>query len=252
MSPNAFRMNLLAGAVAALLVTAAHPSPLHGQRETDAREPARLVGVVVDAGSGVAIPGAAILLDDRARPVFADRHGRFTLEGVRPGTHAVTVAQLGYDTLRTRVEVEEVNRPVALRLTADPVVLERVTAMVDRFRERLNSMGTSVRSFDQLGLRSAPSQTALDFVLTRTSLVPAHCPSLFAFSPCAYVRGRPTEVQVYVDGARIVAGLDVLATYRPEELYSLDVISGGRAILAYTNWYVESVARGRRVPVVLF
>jgi hypothetical protein len=233
----------MARLVAAVLAIAALTHPAAGQAQED---PVPLTGVVVDAVTGTPVGGAAVVLIDRARPVLSDQSGRFTFAEVRPGSTTLIVTQLGYDTLRTEVEVG--SEPITLRLSADPVVLERVTAMVDRFEARRNATGSSVRAFDRLGLQTASAFSVLEFLQMRTNLIPVRCPSPVAISPCAYVRGRRTEVQVYLDGARLVGGLDVLAAVRPEELYTLEVIGGGRSVRAYTTWFMETIAKGRRVP----
>lgn len=217
-------------------------------QQGDGVQRATLTGVVVDAGSGVELPGAAISLIDRARPAYADGEGRFSVRDLRPGLHSLTVVQLGYDTLRVEVEVGADPAPLTLRLTPDPVVLERVTALVDRMERYRNRLATSVRVFDQSRLRASGSFDVLEFVRARSGLRPTRCPSVFAMAPCAVVRGRPVEVQVVVDGTRLVAGLDVLATLRPDELHTLEVIGGGRLVRAYTNWFVESGAYGRHMP----
>lgn len=215
-----------------------------------ADEPVEVRGVVVDATSGSQVPGAAVQLVETDRRTISNRDGGFVLRDVRPDTYRVIVTQLGYDTLRTEVRVAPEGDALRLRLTPDPVVLERVTAMVDRFERQRNSLGFSVRVFDQTRLHSSTDYSALEFLERRSSLVLTRCPSRVAMTACAWVRGRPTEVQVYVDGARVVGGVEMLAAYRPEELYSIEVIAGGRAIRTYTNWFVETVARGRRLPEI--
>lgn len=244
----------LARTLLALLLASGAATPLAAQqRDADSgpREPVTMTGVVVDAGSEMRIPGAAVFIGT-IRRVFTDRDGRFAITDLRPGLYAVTVAQIGYDSLRVELEVSEGDAPVTLRISPDPVVLERVVAIADRFRSRRNAVATSVRAFDQAGLRTSASQTVMDFVQTRTGMHRVACPSRVAMSPCAYVRGRPTQVMVYVDGSRILAGLDILNSLRPEEVYLLEVYGGGRAVQVFTNWYIERAAQGRTNPVPIF
>lgn len=219
----------------------------------DAQQPAAgdrvtISGAVVAEGTSAEIPGAAILLSDRAAPVVADRRGRFTLPDVRPGRHSVIVTQLGYDTLWAELEIGPDPAPLTLRLEPDPVVLERVTATVDRMARRRNAIGTSVRVFDRVALQTSPARSVIEHIQRGSILRLTRCPGFVALSPCARVRGRATEVQVYVDGARVVGGLDLLASYPPDEIYTAEVIGGGRVIRVYTTWFMETIAEGRRIP----
>lgn len=224
-----------------------------GAREaaTQVAEPephATLNGVVVDARTGVRVPGASVILIQQAAPVFSDEEGRFAFREVRPGTQTLIVTQIGYDSLRTEVEFRSPDEPVTVALEADPVVLERIEILVDRLASRWRSIGWSVRVFDQMDLQDASAFSVLDLITQRSGLRRAPCYRPFAMTPCAYVRGRVVPVRVVVDGAPMLSGLDLLETLPPEELYTVEVYAGGREIHAYTTWFVKSVARGRPLP----
>lgn len=230
------------------LLAAAWLVPDATAQQSASSETATFNGVVVDALSGAAIPGAAVILIERAKPVITDREGRFSFPDVQLGTRTLIVTQLGYDSLRTNVEFTSADEPVAIRMTADPVVLERVAVLVDRLESRRRSLGSSVRVFDQIALQSSASYSVLDLIMGRTGMIPMRCPGRAPVVSCAYVRGRPTPVQVFIDGASIIGGLDMLASIPPYELYTVEVIGGGRAVRIYTNWFMETVAEGRRIP----
>lgn len=238
-----------AGGLAAVLLLAAADRAAAQAAED---ELGTLQGVIVDEGSGDGLAGALLRIEGRNRAVLANRDGRFRVPDLEFGRYYVTVTQLGYDTLRTEIDYGPGTDAVRLALKVDPVVLERVTVMIDSFERERNSSGSSVRHFDQGVLALSPAFDALDFVLTRTSLTLTGCPNRMAMNPCAYVRGRPYEVRVYLDDALMAGGLQVLSMFTPDELFSLDVHSGGRSIHAYTHWYVQTVADGRRVPPVFF
>ncbi len=215
-------------------------------------EPPFLAGVVVDAGSGAPISGALVALAARNRGVLTDAEGRFTLRDLKPGSQALTVAQLGYDSLRTEVKVEGGPATVVLRLRPNPVVLEGIQVVSDRLRSRRNSIASSVWAFDRRALQTSGARDALDFVRSRTSLTPTPCLDRMSMASCAYVRGRPTPVAVYIDDVPVFGGLEFLDSYRPEELYLVEVFSGGRQVRVYTNWFVEwSAKTGRRPAPVL-
>lgn len=238
---------------AALLLLLAIAGPLAAQERDEGERP--VAGVVVDAETGSPVPGALVALTERSGGVFADEGGRFTLRDVRPGSHPLVVVQLGYDSLATRLVLPEGEAPVegiVLRLRPNPVVLEGVRVVTDRLRSRRNAVAVSVRAFDQRALRSGGSRDALDFIRTRTNFLPTTCLGRMSMGSCAYVRGRPTPVTVHIDDVQVFAGLEYLDSYRPEELYLVEVFRGGSHIRIYTNGYVEWSARtGRRPAPVL-
>lgn len=63
---------------------------------------------------------------------------------------------------------------------------------------------------------------------------------------CVSVRGQQIRANVFLDDQR--TSLDGLVTLLPDELYSVDVYSGGRAVYVYTQRYIEHLARRRLRP----
>lgn len=206
----------------------------------------RLHGVVVDAESGTPLPGAVVRVGDR-RAVIAGAQGRFDFGELPRGSYQVRADQLGYDSLRLVVAHGE-GEPLRLALQADPVVLQGIQVVADRFRTRRNAVAASVRAFERSQLLGTAAPDALAFVSERTGLTPIPCPGRLLTVDCAWVRGRQEQVRVYIDDAPTAGGLDHLRMYQPHELYLVEVFSGGRQIRAYTNWYVELAGRGRVTP----
>jgi hypothetical protein len=60
---------------------------------------------------------------------------------------------------------------------------------------------------------------------------------------CVRVRGSATRPCVILDEAP--SSFDQLASYRPQELYRLEVYSGGGIIVAYTTNFAQQMARQR-------
>lgn len=249
MSASPARLHPVPLLLAALALAPLLP-PLRAAAQTG-EDAASLSGVVVDEESGAPIPGALVALAARSRGVLTDAEGRFALRDLEPGLQALTVAQLGYDSLRTEVKVAG-PATVVLRLRANPVVLEGIRVVSDRLRSRRNGVAVSVRAFDRRALQTSGARDALDFLRSRSSLTPTPCLERASVASCAYVRGRPTPVVVYIDDVLVFGGLEYLDTYRPDEVYLVEVYGGGRHVRVYTNWYVEwSAKTGRRPAPVL-
>ncbi|UOQ65544.1 carboxypeptidase-like regulatory domain-containing protein [Hymenobacter volaticus] len=62
-----------------------------------------VLGTVLDARTGTALPGATILLDGTASAA-TDATGTFSLSAVPAGPHELRVSFLGYETLLRRLQ----------------------------------------------------------------------------------------------------------------------------------------------------
>ena len=68
-------------------------------------QPVRMRGVVYDAVSGFAIPGAAVLVDAEGHGVLSDSSGVFVVEDVTAGPQVVSIKQIGYEAKAMAVTV---------------------------------------------------------------------------------------------------------------------------------------------------
>ncbi len=64
-------------------------------------------GVITDAATGDALPGAAVLIKERFLGTYTDINGQFILNNVPAGSNAVTVNYLGYQEQQLTVDVVE-------------------------------------------------------------------------------------------------------------------------------------------------
>lgn len=90
-----------------------------------AAQQAVLSGIVLDAATGAALPGAHAALQGSARVAVSDAEGRFTLS-VRPDADAVIlVSYTGYAELKRKVLAKEIatGEPVLLRLRREAIAL---------------------------------------------------------------------------------------------------------------------------------
>ncbi len=209
-----------------------------------------LRGTVVD-GMGQPLIGAFVSMTGSEWGSLTDERGRFRIPDVFPGRIELTAEQLGYANLEWAGEVSEASGLLLLRMEAQPVLLEGLTVVTDRFRARRNGTATSVMTFDRTALATSPQESILRFVQARAGLSEVSCPSYTISSTCFYSRGRAMAPVVYIDEQRVLGGLDYLDALRPAELYMVEVYARGRHIRAYTTNFMARAARTRLSPVAL-
>ncbi|MGH7476657.1 MAG: carboxypeptidase-like regulatory domain-containing protein [Longimicrobiales bacterium] len=212
-----------------------------------------LTGRVIDAATAAPLFGAWVGIGDNDWGALTDTLGVFRLSGA-PADEPLTlrVERMGYVSLT--VSTSDASRtPLTIALMPKPILLERIEVIADRFRNRRNAVATAVRAFDERQLQYSAAPTALDFIESRTLLRRVSCPfSRFPDRDCAVVRGRVQPVSVYIDEVWLPSGLTFLDTYRPHELYLVEVYGGGSQVRVYTKWWLERAAeRGfRPMPII--
>jgi len=225
------------------------PIALEGIDVRGRRGRAALSGVVLDALSGEGIPFAALWLRDERR-FASDERGAFRLPSVPPGSYLLLAQRMGYEGLYVHVNVRAEMEPVVIRLEPDPVVLEGITVVNDRFKYRRNAYPRLVRTYDEEKLRRTGASDVYAFLRYEV-------PSSFSR---ASLRRRATRgswgvttsdptcpAGVYIDDQWIIGGLEVLSFYHPSQLYLLEVFGSRAQIRAYTHEYVERQARRPRM-----
>lgn len=241
--------------------------PAAAQDRTDDDLTVVLLGKVVDAETGMPLHGVFVSEagDDG---YLTHEDGSFALPVWPYGFYTLTVEVLGYET--TEVEVPGPNPdPFVIRISPDPIQLEELTVLVDRFERRRRRVSVAVRAFDRDQLLRAPATDVVDWVSGQYGLVTSFCANttrpvatlaslrsgalMDEGQECVMRRGRWVRPTVYIDDVRSLGGLDELRTYRPQDLYTIEVYNRGTAIYAYTPWFVERVLKGRRsLTPVLF
>lgn len=209
-----------------------------------------VVGHVVDANGGQPLVGAWVSIEGSDWGSISNDEGRFRLPDMTAGPLVLSVEQLGYETLVWEGEVGGSDGALELALQPEPVVLEGLQVVTDRFRARRNAVATTVRAYDASDLAMSPQRTALDFVTLRAGGGDTFCAGRRG-DRCLYVRGRLVEPTVFVDEAPVLGGLGYLDTFAPHELYMVEIYGGGRQIRAYTPRFMERAAKTRLTPIAL-
>lgn len=212
----------------------------------------RLVGQVVDANTGTPLLGAFVHLQGDLRGVLSDKDGTFVLTGVPKGIRSVAAEQLGYAHLVQTIQVGEENENLVLAMTPDPILLEGIEVVMDRFERRRRATAVSSRVFERDDLLNSPAIDALEFIEKRSFFRTFPCRGTHSESQCALVRGRVGPVSVYVDEMPFLDGLAYLRMLQPYELHRVEVYGGGRHIRVYTEGFLERAGRTRLHPIGVF
>ncbi len=213
--------------VAAFLLV---PSFAQAQTKTD------LKGKVVEMGSARPLVGAEVALPDLDKWALTNQDGDFKITGLVPGRYRLEVYHLGYRKHEGSIDVRE-SGETRLELWPDPIVLEGLTAQVDRLRSRRNAIATTVRVADRGRLTGAIN---IEDAIRRTGEMLVPCGSV---DYCLWRRGRVVAPVVYIDERRAF-GLDELRAYPVENFQIIEVI-GHSMIRAYTVGFMERLALGK-------
>jgi hypothetical protein len=210
-----------------------------------------LAGRVIDATTGTPLVGAFVHLEGEDWGVLTGEEGTFRLPGVREGVLPVVVEQLGYGKEVHTARFGADSPPVLLALDPDPVLLEGIQVVTDRFERRRKALAVPSLAFDREDLVTSPAFNLLDFVAARTLLRPVRCGSLSFDGICAHVRGSLRPVSVYVDEAPVLGGLDYLEMMDPHEVQRVEVYRSGAHIRIYTQAFMERAGKIRLTPVAV-
>ena len=234
-----------------LWISASLLSPPASARAQEAPSDITLVGVLVDATNGARLPETLVTLVAENRVTLTDAQGVFTFEEVPLGEHQLTFRQYGYEDSGARVTIrDQSNGPLTFEMAPNPLLVDGVTAVVDRLQEakrrlesRRRATAVSVRNFGQNRLLRTTARNMSEFLRLDAALPRTSCGFRRQGEVCYFIRGRVTTPRVYIDEAPMIGGITMLETYRPDELYSVEFYQGGREIRAYTHQFMERMAR---------
>lgn len=243
----------LRGALLALFAAAGVAAPVSAQQPAAPASGQAVIGTVVDAASGRPLPYALVGLENTIIRVLTDSTGAFVLSGVPTGVHNITASQLGYSQMTLPVAVAAGAEPVEFKLFPDPIAIEGIRVMGDRFRGRRNSLAVAATGFERERLLMSPTANVMDFLEQEGRLVAAECPGRQPIRACFSRRGQVVQPQVFLDEAPLVGGLTQLAGYNPRDFALVEVIDQGMMIRAYTPMFMERLAKNPRAlePIIV-
>lgn len=137
-----------------------------------ARAGVDISGLVTEAGTGEALPGAVVTLDHDALWAVSDSSGAFVLQNVQPGSYALEVSLLGYagisGTLTVTsggVRLDGRNVPLDrldFTLEISSLALEEVVVTAERAKDNINTTRTLGRAaLDHLQMSGVGNVAAL-------------------------------------------------------------------------------------------
>jgi 5-hydroxyisourate hydrolase-like protein (transthyretin family) len=122
---------------------------------------ARLVGRVVDAGSGRPLPEVAVTLVETGERQVTDPGGRFRFSRSTPGRYGISVERLGYASRVRTVELRDGEAlSVTLGISPDPIPLEGVEVEVESRSLALSDAGFYDRRRQGVGTFLGPEDLA--------------------------------------------------------------------------------------------
>lgn len=249
------RMATRCGAITLLVLAAcaatnglhAQSVPSGGQANARSSGQTYVEGRVLTA-DGAPLALASVEIASLDRMTMTNDEGRFRLQGVTPGTHPLLVALMGYETRVVTVEVGSGAAPVEIRLTPDPVMLQRITVTANRFERRMKGVPYSVRVMDKREVLGSAAPDAAYFVTRHGGLIPVPCRSR-AETDCVRVRGIITQPRVYINDFPAVGGLTMLGVIPAEEVNRIEVIQGGAMVRVYTDEFMQWAAKNNYRPI---
>lgn len=211
-----------------------------------------VVGRIVDAATLAPIAGAQVRMSSLERSAVSGADGVFTLRGLPAADHTVMVSRVGYETLVSVWRVGEAGLELEVPLEAQPLVLEALQVQTSRFDRRMRSTGLSARGYTAGELQNSAQPDARAFVRSRMGAIATGCGALSrpgdGAQECVLVRGGPVRTCIIVDERPAYGGWSELELYRPQELFRVDVLGGGRVVQVYTAHYVAQKSRGSWRP----
>ena len=251
-APRSLR-SLAAASLAALPLSGTMAGAVAAQEPDCDEDQPHIAGLVLDAGTESPLSSVLVWVEASPLASLTTDNGRFLLCKVGPGSHLVTAARLGYDTLRVRVEADPAPAPIRLRMAPNPIVLEGLEIVVDRFERRRRAAAVPVRTFDREGLARSNHWSAADFVNMQAGVVTVRCRTGMALADtCVQDRGRVVRPRIYLDEAPLIGGWDELVSLPTSELYMIEVYRRGVHIRAYTHRFMARAARTRLTPLPLW
>ena len=209
-------------------------------------------GKVWDRAAFAPIAGALVMRDGTDRVLaVTSATGEFVLR-LPAGPHRLRVMALGFASGTLEVTAAPDALPVAIALDADPVMLEQLVVLGDRFEVRRKAVGVSSMVIGDTELQMTSSRHLAELVGRHVRSGPAiDCQARtlhYGEQGLACQMGRlrspaVSRTRVYIDEVPIVGGLETLQTLNPKEIARVEIFEGGKQVRVYSVQFMERAAR---------
>jgi hypothetical protein len=208
-------------------------------------------GQLLDADTKAPVAGAFLALEGEAMGVLSDALGAFMLPVGTADAYSLKVRQLGYRDLAVTITAESAQKPFFLQLYPDPVEIEGLKVLVQRFEDRRRGPFGAVDVLDQKDLVDAPGGTGVDFI-KRVVPFARPCDSQTE-DLCLNQMGRIEPLTVCIDGHRVSEMMAELEHVDPRSLYMVEVFRRTGQVHMYSRGYVERLLEaGAELPPLSF
>jgi outer membrane receptor protein involved in Fe transport len=122
-------------------------------------------GTVTGSVSKAPVSGACIALDQATCSAITDRHGSYTVRGVSPGSHALTVTAIGSKPSRQTVQVSAGQAAtVDVSLEAGPLLLSSIISSATRLPTEGNKVASTVNLLTPEQIATSPARETQDML----------------------------------------------------------------------------------------
>lgn len=201
-----------------------------------AQETVRLYGRILDASTGRPVYGASIHAGNARAADMTDTLGLFVLEVPEAEEYTVSAGQLGYRTALVTLPATAPLEFTTLLLEPNPIALEGLEVLVDRFERRRQLYTGSVTTLEQDALLRVPAMSAYDLLMAN---LPAAGPC--GDQLCSVRRGRRLPVRLCIDEEPAYLPLSDLERHTAADLYLIEIYGRGASVRLYTRRFVASI-----------
>lgn len=188
-----------------------------------AAQPAAILGIVADSGTGRPLEDVAITLDTGGRPAYrtsTDRNGFYQILGISAGTYTLLIQRVGYQGHEQIITLAAGDqRRVSLRLAQAALALEGVVVTAER-SAAVSDMGRQVVT--PADLRLVPVPGGSGDLATYLQTLPAVTTTGDRGGQLFVRGGSPADNLVLVDGIPIYQPFHILGFF---SVFSADLVS---------------------------
>lgn len=218
-------------------------------------------GRVVEVGTDRPVPLAWVTVPQAGIRIQADSAGVFLARGVPSDQEVlIRIEQLGYRPRTLRVPSYGRDSEFVVELQPEPVELEGLEVEAERVYNVRELMRRRLRGSDflatvrgQLDLLSSDAPQMVDYLWEEARALVVPCPGTDqprSWANCMRLRGRVVPVVFCIDDLRAPGGLEMLYSYKPEDLFRVEVLpyTNPKQVRIYTRPYAARLARTGKAP----